>query len=154
MLFEYNIKIVYRSGSQNVKADALIRITGSKSSSPNDERVRQQYQIILTPNRLKLDDTEYAINAIDDLIYHRIVIVNKNNEECSEIRDAIAEDKEKLNNITLVKCSMNDGILYHKNRLWVPQQMYTDLITEIHDQPACDHPGVNRTYELLRREYY
>ena len=41
MLFEYNIKIVYRSDSQNVKTDALIRITESKSSSPNDERVRQ-----------------------------------------------------------------------------------------------------------------
>ena len=32
--------------------------------------------------------------------------------------------------------------------------MYTDLITEIHDQLACNHLGVNRTYELLRREYY
>ena len=40
MLFEYNIKIVYRPGSQNVKIDALIRITESKSSSLNDERVR------------------------------------------------------------------------------------------------------------------
>ena len=117
MLFEYNIKIVYRPNSQNVKTDALIRITESKSSSLNDERVRQQYQIILIPNRLKLDDTKYAINAIDDLIYYRIVIVNKNNEKCSEIRDAIVEDKKKLNNITLVKCSMNDDILYHKNRL-------------------------------------
>ena len=40
MLFEYNIKIVYRSNSQNVKIDALIRITKSKLSSFNDERVR------------------------------------------------------------------------------------------------------------------
>ena len=82
---------------------------------------------------MKLDDTKYAINAIDDLIYYRVIIVNKNNEKCSEIRDAIIEDKKKLNNITLVKCSMNDDILYHKNRLWVPQQMYTNLIIEIHD---------------------
>ena len=117
MLFEYNIKIVYRPDPQNVKADALIRITESKPSSLNDERVRQQYQTILTPDRLKLDDTKYVINAIDDLIYHRVIIVNKNNEKCFEIRDAIIEDKKKLNNITLVKCSMNDDILYHKNRL-------------------------------------
>ena len=40
MLFEYNIKIVYRSGPQNVKADALIRMTKSKSSSLSDETVR------------------------------------------------------------------------------------------------------------------
>ena len=82
---------------------------------------------------MKLDGTKYAINAIDDLIYYRVVIVNKNNEKCSEIRNVIVEDKKKLNNIILVKCSMNDGILYHKNRLWVSQQMYTDLIIEIHD---------------------
>ena len=103
---------------------------------------------------MKLDDTKYVINAIDDLIYYRVIIVNKDNEKCSKIRDAIIEDKKKLNDITLVKCSMNDDILYHKDRLWVPQQIYTDLIIEIHDQLACDHLGINRTYELLRREYY
>ena len=32
--------------------------------------------------------------------------------------------------------------------------MYTNLIIEIHDQPAYDHLGINRTYKLLRREYY
>ena len=66
---------------------------------------------------MKLDDTKYAINAINDLIYYRVVIVNKNNEKCSEIRNAIFEDKEKLNDITLIKYSINDDILYHKNRL-------------------------------------
>ena len=154
MLFEYNIKIVYRSGSQNVKIDALIRITESKSNSLNDERIKQQYQIILTPDRLELDDTKYVINTINDPIYHRVVIVNKDNEKCSEIRDAIIEDKEKLNDITLVKCSIDDDILYHKNRLWVSQQIYINLIIEIYDQLAYDYLGVNRTYELLRREYY
>ena len=103
---------------------------------------------------MKLDGTKYVINAIDDLIYYRVVIVNKNNEKCSEIRNAIIEDKKKLNNITLVKCSMDDNILYHKNRLWVPQQMYTNLIIEIYDQLAYDHLEVNRTYKLLRRKYY
>ena len=83
-----------------------------------------------------------------------MIIVNKNNEKCSEIRDAIIEDKEKLNNITLVKYSMNDDILYHKDRLWVPQQIYINLIIEIHDQSAYDYLGINRTYKLLRREYY
>ena len=32
--------------------------------------------------------------------------------------------------------------------------MYTDLIIEIHDQLAYDHSEINRTYKLLRREYY
>ncbi len=37
---------------------------------------------------------EYALNAIDDPIFHRVAIANKNDEECSEIRDAIAQGKE------------------------------------------------------------
>ena len=32
--------------------------------------------------------------------------------------------------------------------------MYTATIQETHDQSACGHPGVARTYELLKREYY
>ena len=89
ILFEYNIKIVYRPGPQNIKADALTRIAGLKLSTSDDERIRQQYQIILTSDRLELDNTEYALNVIDNSIYYRIANINKDNEECSNIRDAI-----------------------------------------------------------------
>ena len=60
-----------------------------KSSTLDDERIRQQYQIILTPNRLKLNNTEYALNVINNFIYYRIVNINKDDEEYSNIRDAI-----------------------------------------------------------------
>ncbi len=88
---------------------------------------------------------EYALNPTDDPIFHRVAIANKDDEECSEICDAIAQGKEKLNEWHHPH-KMLSG-LYHKDRLWVPQQMYTDIITEIHEQPACGHPGVKRTYE-------
>ena len=89
MLFEYNIKIVYRPGPQNIKADALIRMAGLKPSTSDDERIRQQYQTILTPDRLELNGTEYALNVINDFIYYRIANTNKDNEKYSNIRDAI-----------------------------------------------------------------
>ena len=41
MLFEYNIKIVYRSGSQNLKADAFIRMIEFKFINFQDKRLRQ-----------------------------------------------------------------------------------------------------------------
>ena len=40
MLFEYNIKIIYRSRSQNLKTNALIRIIKCKLINPQDERLR------------------------------------------------------------------------------------------------------------------
>lgn len=56
--------------------------------------------------------------------------------------------------LTLNKCSIQDGVLCNKDRLWVPESMYAEIIRESHDQLACGHPGMARTYELLEREYY
>ena len=41
MLFEYNIKIVYRSRSQNLKTNVLIQIIEFKFTNPQDKRLRQ-----------------------------------------------------------------------------------------------------------------
>ena len=41
MLFEYNIKIIYRSRSQNFKTDALTRMIECKSINSQNERLRQ-----------------------------------------------------------------------------------------------------------------
>ena len=40
MLSEYNIKIIYRSRSQNLKTDALIRIIEYKLINSQNERLR------------------------------------------------------------------------------------------------------------------
>ena len=41
MLFEYNIKLIYRSRLQNFKIDALIRIIKFKFINSQNERLRQ-----------------------------------------------------------------------------------------------------------------
>ena len=152
MLSEFNIKIVYRPGPQNSKADALTRLPGFKPSHPEDKRLTQQRQTILTPDRI--DGHNTIVAAIDDPLFHRVAEENKNDEDLSELRQAIAKGKEKLHNISLPKCSVDDGILYHKKRLWVPTSMLIEVIQKAHDQPACGHPGIARTNELIRREYY
>ena len=154
MLLEFNIKIIYRSRPQNVKADALTRMAKYKPTDSGDERLRQQHQTILTPNRLKLDGEHIDVHTIDDPIYYKVVGANKEDEYCTEIREAIAENKDKFREITLSKYSVQDGVLYHQNRLWISDNIYTDIIREVHDQPSCGHPEVARTYKLLKREYY
>ena len=109
MLSEFNIKIAYRSGPQNVKADALTRMSGSVPTDPADERIKQQHQVLLPPDRLELDGVE--IDAMDDPIFHRIADANKDDELCSEIRTAIAEGRDKYKGITLSKCAVHDGRL-------------------------------------------
>ena len=117
MLSEYNIKIIYRSKSQNLKANALIRMIEYKPINLQNERLRQQYQIILTSNRLNLDDIEFEFKIIDDSLYYKIFKINKINKECDDIREIIINDKNKLKGITLNKCAITNDILYYKNRL-------------------------------------
>ena len=42
---------------------------------------------------------------------------NKADKYYTKIRNAMANRKEKLGPITLAKCTVQDGILFHKDRL-------------------------------------
>ena len=133
MLSEYNIKIIYRPDPSNNKVDILIRIPSSKPLGLEDERVRQQYQIILIPNRLELDEKDFSINVIDDLIYYRVYNLNRTNELYTKIRKSIIDDKAKLREITLAKYSIQDEVLYYNNRLQVPDSIFAKIIREVYN---------------------
>ncbi|KAJ8455645.1 hypothetical protein ONZ51_g12371 [Trametes cubensis] len=51
--------------------------------------------------------------------------------------------------------SDDDGILLYKNRVYVPpdNQLYRDIVKMHHDAPIMGHPGVQKTYDLVKREY-
>ena len=73
ILFEFNIKIIYRLGPQNVKINIFIYIVNSKLDSFKNKYLKQQYQIILTSNYLELNNSDIGIYIIDNSIFHRIV---------------------------------------------------------------------------------
>ena len=58
-----------------------------------------------------------AIQDIEDPIYHRILQVNQEDELCTDIRDAIMDQKTKYNRISLSNYTISDGVLYYKDRL-------------------------------------
>ena len=117
MLFEYNIKIIYRLKSQNLKINALTRMIKYKFIDFTNERFKQQHQIIFISNRLNLDNIEFEINVINNSFYHKIFETNKIDNEYNEIREIIINDKKKLKDIILNKCVIINDILYYKNRL-------------------------------------
>ncbi|KAF6240113.1 hypothetical protein HO173_001723 [Letharia columbiana] len=88
-------------------------------------------KILFLPGRCNHDGDQISI--IDDPIYHKVVGANKEDEYCTEIREAIAKNKDKFRGITLSKCSVQDGVLYYQDRLWVSDNMYTDVIREVYD---------------------
>ena len=149
-LADYNIRIQYQSGAQNVKADALTRMPGFRPDQ-NDERERYREQVLLPPERLQL----CPIDAVDDL-FDRVLQANKDDEDCATYRTAVESGEDTADGVNLRGCTVRDGVLYKGDNLWVPGEpgFLLEIIRDAHDQPSCGHPGMNRTEELIKRYYY
>ena len=61
----------------------------------------------------------------------------------------IVEDDDGPRNYT-----NRDGILYFKDRIYVPESMVVNVLKDIHDQLSSAYPGIRRTMELVKRHYY
>ena len=83
-----------------------------------------------------------------DSTFERIVAANKTDAVCTEFRNAIAAGKESLLKVRLAVCRIVDGALFKEGLLWVPEELRTDLLKEIHDQCSTNHPGQRRMLEL------
>ena len=151
ILSEFNIAIQFQSGAQNVKADALTRMPGSRPKDDSDERHQYREQVLLTPERLEI----HAVES-DEPIYERVLAANKADDDCRTYREALSQGLTLVDGVNLRDCQERDGALYYKNRLWVPADapLLVDLLREIHEPPASGHPGFNRMEDLLRRDYY
>jgi hypothetical protein len=148
ILSEFNFQIIFRSGKTNTKADALTRMSVADPSE-TIKRTEDRYQTLLTPNRVDILVTEPEAG-----LYQRVSDANKTDELCSEYRQAISGNEPKLHGIDLKDCRIVDEVLFRKGLLWVPENMHTELLQEIHDQPSTSHPGNRRTTDLIQRFYY
>jgi len=154
ILSEFNFQIIFRSGKTNTKADALTRMPMTDSSE-SAKGIDDRFQTILTPNRIDVlpieseTEPEYEAN-----LYQRVRLVNQKNELCNEYRQAMDKGELKLHGTKLKDCQIIDNVLFKKGLLWVPEQMHTELLRDIHDQPSTSHPGIRRTVDLVQRFYY
>lgn len=146
--------MIFRSGKQNEKADALTRRADSASKNDEDERRKYQHCTLLTSDRVEVVDLEEA--DPDEPLYTRVIRLNKSDEFCSEVRKALIEGKTILKGKILANCEVRDGALFRKEALWVPSNndLLVELIREVHDQPAVGHPGIRRTVEQIGRQFY
>ncbi len=81
-LFEYNFKIIYQSRKQNLKVDALIRMSDVKSVEANDDWKLYQHQMLLSEDRFELQsmkvNQENDQKADQDLTQNLTQIQNMN----------------------------------------------------------------------------
>jgi len=114
-LVDFNFKIMYRPGKQNIKVDALTRRADSVPRSLEDERCRYQRTTILTPDRMKIADLEEKEN--DEPIYRLILEANRINEDCILLREAVLKGEAQYEDTKLRDCRVQNGILYRDDLL-------------------------------------
>ena len=68
------------------------------------------------------------MNTIDDPLYHKVSIANRDEEDFSNIRNTISKGKYKFHGITLDKYSVVEGGLYYKDRLCVLEDLYIAVV--------------------------
>ena len=47
-----------------------------------------------------------------------------------------------------------DEVLHHQGLPFIPEVIWTELISWHHDDPLAGHLGINKTEELIGRKYY
>ncbi len=129
-LVDFNFKIMYRSGKQNIKVNALTRWVDSVSRSFEKENDESIYQLILEANRI--------------------------NEKCILLREVVLKDEAQYEDIKLRNCRVQNEILYRSDLLWVffNEHLQMKLIRKVHDQSSIDHSEILRTMKIIRRYYY
>ena len=77
ILSEFNFQVVFRLGKNNTKADSLTRMSNARPVDQEDERVRHQHQVILTPDRVDIRATE-----VEAGLFERIHEAKKEDPTC------------------------------------------------------------------------
>jgi len=161
-----DFRIHYRPGTQNGKPDALSRCTeyrpekGGVEKQPittilrNDhftEPDRQQRTFVCSSARLRSlparrwnpDFTEEIRKAAkNDPDYQQVA---KQEAEADKLSPKTRKDKE---------IRYNDGLLYRKNLLWVPNELVQWIMESEHDTKVARHMGQDKNIELIRRNFW
>ncbi len=93
---------------------------------------------------------------ISESIYKQVLEINRIDENCTLLREAIARNETQYEDIKLKNYWTQNKILYYDSQLWVSfnELLQMNLIREMHDQFSVDHSDILRTVKIIKRNYY
>ena len=173
-LSRFNFVITYRPGKLGGKPDALTRRSGDLPRE-GDERLQGQNQVVLKPQNLMLsanlvEPDDAADVVIDDFNRTRTLEPAPHAKSLNTLLDEaynadplpkkvlrmLQEGVRHSRDISLAECREVNGRLCYRGKLYVPDyhELKMRICQEHHDHPIAGHPGVAKTFNLIRREYY
>jgi hypothetical protein len=176
------MKIHYRPGKENVRADALSRRDQDMPQGGDDERLLSREFVMLVPSQQQdpvcaapvrtpdltpegsiLSNTLPRPPPLEDLIRTYWDQAVEEDETYQAVRQAITDGARSLNTVTkkiavsLGDCTITEGgKLQWRNRTWVPESepIRTGIIQQAHLAVQTGHPGREETYRTIARLWY
>ena len=140
-LAEYNYRLEHKPGKTLTQADALSRRTGHEGGGNLNK------EVVLLPDQL------FAVNAVQVDLRERI---RSNTARSSKLLNFLrGEAKTHPQWGKPEEWTEEDGLTIFQNRVYVPpdENLYRDIVKLYHDPPSMGHPGIQKTYELVKREF-
>lgn len=168
-LSQFNWKIRVTPGRRNGKPDALTRRSQDLPTDDMDPRVQQQDRALIKAHNLSSLDTVLQPLLGSEPLDHKILRLLETGYEL-ELADQTNTTTWKrcwleltktvgiprLNDISLSESEIRGDRLYYRDALYVPA--VTDLrrllLQTAHDLPESGHPGGDRLFEMVQREYW
>ena len=147
----FDFKIIYRPGKKNGKADALSRRADHQLKATNNSCEAS----LLKPSQLEGFDAEdgcyftLETTFINDLKQCYL----QDETACQILKDLELPTNQNDN----FPWTLNEGLLVrtkHPEQVYVPNQLRLLVIKLNHDAPTAGHLGVDKTYDILRRNFY
>jgi hypothetical protein len=145
LIQSYQFVVKHIPRNQNIIADIL-----SKASHAPISKLDKETTDIMEFNQLRF------VKELSTLPTEELLVTVQNNYDSDPFFKKILENLEAFKN----QYKLDEGLLYTVNenepRLCIPKikEIITTLIQLYHDPPHVGHPGVSKTYELLRRNYF
>jgi hypothetical protein len=74
----------------------------------------------------------------------------------NEILLQLRNGEQKSFKIILAECTEQEGKLYYRETMFVTDYppLPLRIILQFHDTPSAGHPGRNKTFDLVSKDYY
>jgi len=144
---QYDFKILFHSGKDNGKADALTHRSGDLSEE-EDNRARPVHALIPT--------AKFSLSAALTCHDGDIMDALEHDKLGQEILQALRDSIKLYKTIPLGECQYENELLLVNKLVYVSDSpdLYLRILKNCHDHPAAGHSRHAATYELVSRDYW
>jgi len=149
-LGSYYFTIIYRLGIHNIKADILSRRIDYLPKGQSDNQ--SSPAPLLKPDQLVIAASKVTLlsQLRTDLTLYQLQKAYPKDPKVSRILSLFHQGS------LLEHYSLEEGILYFKEKVYIPDitLLKLSLLHQYHDSLAAGHFSINKTLELVSRDYF